>query len=173
MTAPIITALVADDAVIKALSALLIEAVGDGAGMSFMHPLADSVAGSFWADSLARAARGERIVLGAWVQGVLLGSVTLILDVPENQPHRGEIAKLVTRGSARGQGIGTALMQTAEAQAVAHGRTLLVLDTAEDGGAAPFYEARGYTCAGAIPDYALTPSGKLTATLLYWKRLRA
>jgi ribosomal protein S18 acetylase RimI-like enzyme len=112
-------------------------------------------------------------VLGAWVQGVLLGSVTLILDVPENQPHRGEIAKLVTRGSARGQGIGTALMQTAEAQAVAHGRTLLVLDTAEDGGAAPFYEARGYTCAGAIPDYALTPSGKLTATLLYWKRLRA
>ena len=60
MTAPLITALVADDAVIKALSALLIEAVADGAGMSFMHPLADSVAGSFWADSLARAARADR-----------------------------------------------------------------------------------------------------------------
>jgi len=158
---------------INALSALLIEAVADGAGMSFMHPLSPAMATTFWADSLARAARGERIVLGAYVDDELVGSVTLITDLPQNQPHRAEIAKMVTRRSLRGRGIGGALLRAAEAAALAQGRWLLVLDTAEDGGATAFYEALGYIYAGTLPQYALTPHGALTGTRLYWKDLRA
>jgi hypothetical protein len=38
-------------------------------------------------------------------QGELVGTVTLHLDCPPNQPHRGEIAKLMTRVSRRGRGV--------------------------------------------------------------------
>jgi len=76
----------------------------------------------------------------------------------------------MTRVSHRGRGVAKALMQQAERAAVERGRTLLVLDTAVDGGAAGLYEGLGFTAAGAIPDYALKPHGGLTATMIYWKR---
>ena len=97
--------------------------------------------------------------------------MTLLLDCPPNQPHRAEIAKLMTRPTYRGQGIATALMHAAEALAQQRDRTLLVLDTATEGGAATLYERLGFTLAGEIPDYALKPHGGLTGTLIYWKRI--
>ncbi len=150
---------------------LLIEAVAGGASVSFMHPLAPPEAAAFWDGSLAAAARGERVVLGAWDGDVLAGTVTLLLDCPPNQPHRGEIAKLMVRPSYRGRGLATALMAAAEDLAVQRGRTLLVLDTATEGGAAGLYEGLGYTQAGEIPGYALTPHGTLSGTLIFWKAL--
>jgi len=111
--------------------------------------------------------------LGAWSGGVLAGTVTLLLDCPPNQPHRAEIAKLMTRLSHRGRGVAMALMRAAEALAVARGRRLLVLDTATDGGASRLYERLGFTLTGEIPDYALKPHGGLTGTLIYWKRIGA
>jgi ribosomal protein S18 acetylase RimI-like enzyme len=155
------------------LSQLLIEVVANGGSVSFMHPLAPATANAFWDSSLAAAARGERIVLGAWDGDTLAGTVTLLLDCPPNQPHRGEIAKLMTRLSHRGRGIAAALMREAERHAVAQARTLLVLDTATDGGASGLYEKLGYTLAGTIPDYAYKPHGGLSGTNLYWKRLGA
>jgi ribosomal protein S18 acetylase RimI-like enzyme len=155
----------------EALSALLIETVANGGSVSFMHPLAPQEARAFWDRSLAAAARGERIVLGAFDGDMLVGTVTLLLDFPENQPHRGEIAKMMTAVSYRRRGVASALLRAAEALAVAHGRTLLVLDTATEEGAAPLYERLGYTLAGEIPDFALKPHGGLTGTLVYWKRL--
>jgi ribosomal protein S18 acetylase RimI-like enzyme len=135
-----------------------------------MHPLAPDVADAFWEGSLAAAARGERIVLGAFDGEALVGAVTLLLDCPPNQPHRAEIAKLMTRVSHRGRGIAKALMLAAEALAVERGKTLLVLDTAADGGASRLYERLGFTLAGVVPDYAYKPHGGLTATMIYWKR---
>ncbi len=152
---------------LAALTEILVEAVAAGASVSFMHPLAPADADAFWTASLA----ANRIVLGATDGGALVGTVTLLLDLPPNQPHRAEIAKLIVRPSHRGQGIATALMRAAEAHAIQRGRTLLVLDTAVDGGAAPLYERLGYTLTGEIPDYALKPHGGLTGTLLYWKRI--
>jgi ribosomal protein S18 acetylase RimI-like enzyme len=157
--------------VIAALSEMLIEVVAKGGSVSFMHPLASEAAEAFWSGSLAAAARGERVVLGAFDQGRLVGTVTLLLDCPPNQPHRAEIAKLMTRMAERGRGVATALMLAAEAAAVLRGKTLLVLDTATDGGAAGLYEALGFTLTGEIPDYALKPHGGLTGTLIYWKRI--
>lgn len=171
MTGLHIAALDPTPAAVRELSRLLIEVVAGGASVSFMHPLAPEAAHAFWRDSLARAARGERLVLGARRDGALIGTTTLLLDLPPNQPHRAEIAKAMVRPDCRGHGVGTALMRAAEERATAQGRTLLVLDTAEDGGAARFYESLGYQLTGLIPDYALKPHGGLSATMIYWKRL--
>lgn len=168
-----ITPLSASPRVSEMLSEILIEVVAAGGSVSFMHPLSPEAANAFWEASLASADRGERIVLGAWDGDLLAGTVTLLLDLPPNQPHRGEIAKMMTRVSHRGRGIATALMHEAERQAVERGRTLLVLDTATEDGASGLYEKLGFTFAGTIPDYALKPHGGLTGTNLYWKRIGA
>ncbi|WP_119672915.1 GNAT family N-acetyltransferase [Deinococcus sp. RM] len=158
-------------ATLDALSDLLIATVAAGGSVSFMHPLAPTQARAFWAGSLAAAARGERVVLGAWQGARLLSTVTLILDCPPNQPHRAEIAKMMTAPDARGRGLALTLLREAEALARTHGRTLLVLDTASEGGASGLYERAGYVFAGEIPDYALKPHGGLTGTRLYYRRL--
>jgi ribosomal protein S18 acetylase RimI-like enzyme len=173
MTEIRIAALAATAEVRAALSAVLIEVVANGGSVSFMHPLALAVADAFWERALAAAARGERVVLGAFDGAALIGTVTVLLDLPPNQPHRAEIAKLMTRVSHRGRGVATALMRAAERAAIENGRTLLVLDTAEEGGASALYARLGFTLAGLIPDYALKPHGGLTGTLVYWKRLAA
>jgi len=163
--------LTATPAMLDALGEMLVETVAAGGSVSFMHPLAPDAARSFWAGSLASATRGERIVLGAFDGERLSGTVTLLLDCPPNQPHRAEIAKMMTRVRDRGRGIASALMRAAERLAVERARTLLVLDTASDGGAAGLYERLGFTLAGQIPDYALKPHGGLTGTMIYWKRV--
>ncbi len=155
----------------KMLSDMLIDVVAQGGSVSFMHPLSAAAAESFWSAALAAAERGERVILGAWDGASLIGTVTLLLDCPPNQPHRAEIAKLMTRPGHRGRGAAAALMRAAEAIAVEHGRTLLVLDTATEGGARALYEGLGFTLTGEIPDYALKPHGGLTGTLIYWKRI--
>ena len=157
----------------RALSEILVEVVANGGSVSFMHPLALETADTFWEGSLAAAARGERIVLGAFDEERLVGTVTLLLDCPPNQPHRAEIAKLMTRLDARGRGHARALMLEAERLAASHGRTLLNLDTAEEDGAAGLYEGLGYQRVGLIPDYALKPHGGLTGTIIYFKRIGA
>jgi ribosomal protein S18 acetylase RimI-like enzyme len=160
-------------AIRAALSELLIEAVANGGSVSFMDPLPVETADKFWESALAAAARGDRIVLGAFDGNLLIGTVTVVLDLAQNQPHRAEIVKMITRISHRGRGVATALLREAETMALAQGRTLLVLDTATDGGAAPLYESMGFSLAGEIPDYALKPQGGLTGTKFYWKQLHA
>jgi ribosomal protein S18 acetylase RimI-like enzyme len=154
-----------------ALSAILVEVVASGGSVSFMHPLDPVAAATYWDHALASAARDERVILGAWDGNVLAGTVTLLLDLPPNQPHRAEVAKLMTRPSHRGLGIATSLMKAVEAVAVERARTLLVLDTAVDGGAASLYTRLGFTLTGEIPEYAFKPHGGLTGTLIYWKRI--
>ena len=151
---------------------MLIETVANGGSVSFMHPLSQEAAEAFWFNSLSAADRGERIILGAFDGVTLIGTVTLLLDLPPNQPHRAEIAKMMTRISHRHRGIATTLLREAERIAIARGRWLLVLDTAEDEGAAGLYERMGFKLSGLIPDYALKPHGGLTGTLIYWKRLQ-
>jgi len=167
-----IAALTASSEAIAALGDILVETVAHGGSVSFMHPLPLQAAEAFWRGSLDAAARGERIVLGAFDGAHLIGTVTLLLNLPPNQPHRAEIAKMMTRVSHRHRGIATALLREAERIALEHGRWLLVLDTAEDEGAAGLYERLGFHLTGVIPDYALKPQGGLTGTLIYWKRLQ-
>ncbi len=153
------------------LVALLVEAVAHGGSLGFMDPLDPQVAVAFWDRALADADRGGRIVLGAFDGEALVGTLSVVLDLPPNQPHRAEIAKMVVRVSHRGRGIAAALMREAEANAAARGRTLLVLDTAAIGGASGLYERLGFTYLGTIPAFALLPQGGLTGAMFYWKRI--
>ena len=154
-----------------ALSDILIEAVTSGASVSFMHPISRGKADGFWDRALAAARRDERVILGAFDGETLVATVTLLLDCADNQPHRAEIAKMMTRISHRGRGIARSLLREAERLAIERSRTLLVLDTATDGGAAPLYESVGFNLAGVIPEYAYKPHGGLSGTAFYWKRL--
>jgi ribosomal protein S18 acetylase RimI-like enzyme len=159
--------------IIADLADLIIETVANGGSVSFMHPLDRGQATAFWQHSMAAADRGERVVLGALEGDTLVGTVTLLLDCPPNQPHRAEIAKMMTRINRRNQGIARALVLEAERIAAECGKTLLNLDTAADEGASGFYEKMGYRRAGVIPDFALKPHGGLTDTVIYYKRIGA
>ena len=158
---------------IAQLSDLLVDTVANGGSVSFMHPLERDAAQAFWTKAFAGAARGERVIFGAWDGDVLAGTVTLLLDFPPNQRHRAEIAKMMTKLSHRHRGIASALMDAAEKLAIERGRTLLVLDTAVDEGASGLYERLGFHLTGIIPDYALKPHGGLTGTMIYWKKIAA
>jgi len=166
-----IETLTAQPEIIDELADLIIEIVANGGSVSFMHPLSRRTATAFWEGSLALADAGERIVLGAREDGKLIATVTLLLKCPENQPHRAEIAKLMTRVSRRGQGVARSLVTEAERIAADKGRTLLNLDTAADEGASGFYESLGFKKSGVIPDYAFKPHGGLTDTIIYWKQI--
>lgn len=156
---------------VAALASLLMETVAHRGSIGFMHPVSPAKAVSFWKQSLAAAGAGARVILGAYDGEELIGTVTLLLDCPENQPHRAEIAKMMTRYIYRGRGVASALLREAERIAVEKGRTLLTLDTAEQEGAAALYEKMGYQRTGVIPDYALMPYGGLTGTIVFWKRI--
>ena len=115
-------------------------------------------------------ARGDIVLFAARVDGRIVGTVQLGLDTPPNQPHRGEIKKLLVHRAFRDRGIAGALMQKAEAVAREMGRTLLVLDTASDA-AERVYQRGGWQRLGAIPDYAMWPAGGFCDSVIYWKKL--
>jgi ribosomal protein S18 acetylase RimI-like enzyme len=115
-------------------------------------------------------AAGERALLIAEDAQGLCGTVQLVLDQPENQPHRADLSKMLVPAARARQGLGAALMRAAEATARECGKTLLVLDTANDE-AARLYERLGWTRVGAIPDYALLPQGGLCDTIVYYRKL--
>ncbi len=163
--------LAAEPEILASLGRMLIETVAHGGSVSFMHPLSQEDARAFWEGALAAAERGERVILGAFDGDALVGTVSLLLDLPPNQPHRAEIAKMMTRFGHRGRGIATKLLGEAQVLAEARGRTLLTLDTATEEGASALYEKNGFVFAGEIPDYALKPRGGLTGTRIYWKRI--
>ena len=163
--------LTASPQTLDALAGLLVETVAAGGSVHFMHPLSHAEARGFWEKALAAAARGERVVFGAYDGATLISTVSLLLVTPPNQPHRAEIGKMMTHPQHRGRGAAKALLAEAERLAAERGRTLINLDTAADEGGAPLYEKMGYVFAGSIPDFAFRPHGGLTATKIYWKRL--
>jgi GNAT superfamily N-acetyltransferase len=160
--------LTGEPSVIERLADILIATVAAGGSVHFMHPVAREDAVAYWRDALADPGR---VVLGGYLGADLAGTVTLWLATPPNQPFRAEIWKLMTDPTARRLGVARALMLAAEQLAAERGKTLLNLDTAADHGAAPLYDALGWTRAGEIPGFAYKPHGGLTATILYYKRL--
>jgi len=159
-----------DDAQIDGLADVLIDCVEGGASVSFMHPLTREHAAAFWRRVAQGVGAGERALLIAEDARGVCGTVQLILDQPENQPHRADLAKMLVHRRARRQGLGAALMHAAEATARECGKTLLVLDTASDD-AERLYERSGWTRVGVIPGYALLPKGGLCATTMFYRNL--
>ena len=162
----------------RALADVLIDCVEGGASVGFMLPLEPQRAEDFWAATLESAQRGERVVFVAEehgsgeVAGTVVGTVQVILTTPENQPHRGEIAKMLVHRRARRRGVAEALMRAAESAALEAGKSLLVLDTSS-GDAERVYLRLGWQRVGIIPSYAMWPNGGFVDTTLFYKQFTA
>ena len=164
---------VVDDAVIDGLTDVLLDCVEGGASVSFMQPLTRDRATAFWRGVARGVAGGERALLVAEDAEGVCGTVQLILDLPENQPHRADLAKMLVHRRVRRQGLGAALMKAAEATALECGRTLLVLDAVTGGDGARLYERLGWVRVGDVPGFALFPQGGLCSTTFFYRDLRA
>lgn len=162
-----------DATAIEELTDILCDCVEGGASVGFMLPLSRARARQFWSVVAAQVAAGRRVLLVARDAQGICGTVQLILDLPDNQPHRADVAKMQVHRRARRRGLGAALMRAAEATALAHGRHLLVLDAVTGGDAARLYERLGWTRVGDIPDYALWPQGGHCSTTYYYRNLTA
>jgi GNAT superfamily N-acetyltransferase len=160
-----------DDADVYGLADVLIDCVEGGASVSFMHPLTRERAVAFWRRVGEAVARGERALLVAEDSLGICGTVQLILEQPENQPHRADVAKTLVHRRARRQGLGAALMRAVEATARECSKNLLVLDAVTDGDAARMYERIGWRRVGTVPDYALLPRGGFCSTTFYYRNV--
>lgn len=160
-----------DETQLEQLADVLTDCVEGGASVGFMHPLTRDRAQAFWRRVADGVATGARILLVAEDAGGICGTVQLVLDLPENQPHRADLLKMLVHRRARRQGLGAALVRAAEAAARDAGRTLLVLDAVTNGNAARLYANLGWIRVGDIPDYALFPDGRTCGTTVYVRRL--
>ncbi len=151
---------------------MLIDCVEGGASVSFLWPMTQTKAEQFWSGVAQSMARGERLVFVAQEpDGCIVGTVQVVWAQPENQPHRGDVAKMLVHRRARRTGVGAALLSAAERGALEHGRTLLVLDTVTGGDGDRLYARSGWQRSGEIPNYALWPDGSPCATTIFFKSL--
>jgi GNAT superfamily N-acetyltransferase len=159
---------------IEGLSDVLIDCVEGGASVSFMLPLPRQVALDFWHGVAQGVLRHERILLVAHTaDGQIVGTVQLITALPDNQPHRADVAKMLVSRRVRKQGVGARLMDEVDRVARAAGKTVLVLDTVTGGDAQRLYERAGWQRVGDVPNYALMPDGTLCGTTFFHKQLLA
>jgi GNAT superfamily N-acetyltransferase len=159
------------DAALEQLADVLVDCVEGGASVSFMAPFSHAEALTFFRKVAASVAAGDTVLLAAQLDGKIVDTVQLGLDTPPNQPHRADIKKMLVHRSARGHGIGAALMAAVEEEARRHGRWLVVLDTVPGENGHRLYLRAGWTQTGLVPDYALFPDGRLCDTAIMWKRL--
>src|SRR2546430_351558 len=153
------------------LAGILADCVAGGASVSYMAPFSHEQARAAFEAAGVEVEEGRRLLLGAFAEGRLVGTVQIILALPPNQPHRAEIAKLLVHSSARRRGIAQLLMRQAESEARAEGKSLLVLDTVTGDDAERLYARLGWTRVGVIPGYALYPDGRPCDTTVFWKSL--
>jgi ribosomal protein S18 acetylase RimI-like enzyme len=164
-----LTELSSDD--IAQLADVVIDCVEGGASISFMAPLSREQAIAFWQSvkaDLEAGRRGAMLVVKDEVG--IVGTVHLVLAMPDNQPHRADLVKLMVHRRARRRGVAELLMREIEALALQYGKTLLVLDTASDT-AAGIYKRLGWIESGTIPKYALLPKGGYCATTFFYRDL--
>jgi len=159
---------------IQGLSDVLIDCVEGGASVSFMLPISRATAEAFWHGVAASMKRGERVLLAAEEPtGKIVGTVQVVWAAAENQPHRGDVAKMLVHRAARRRGVGAALLEAAERSALDAGKSLLVLDTVTAGDGERLYARQGWQQCGVIPHYALWPDGSPCSTTIFFKSLRS
>lgn len=159
------------DAALDQLADVLVDCVEGGASVNFLSPFSRDQAMAFFRKVAASVAAGDTVLLAARLDGRIVGTVQLGLDTPPNQMHRADIKKMLVHRSARGRGIGAALMAQVETEAQRRGRWLLVLDTVPNENGHRLYLRAGWQQTGIVPDYALFPDGRLCDTAIMWKRL--
>ena len=157
----------------KGLVQLLLDVVAAGASVGFLPPLTEEEATAYWRDVEGELARGHRELLLADRDGMLVGAVQLELARQPNARHRANVQQLMVHTAARRQGVGRLLLQEVEQLARSHGRALLSVETREGDVAEQLYVQAGYLRAGRIPHYARSGTGRLDATVFYYRLLEA
>jgi len=153
------------------LAAVLVDVVDGGDSVSFMTGFGIDEARGFYESLLPELERGSRVLLAAYVDGELVGTVQLVHAWPPNSQHRADVAKLLVHRRARGAGVGRALMEQLEVEARADGKTLLILDTVAERAADRLYARLGWTRLGTVPDYARDPDGSFCDATFFYKHL--
>ena len=168
---PDIRLLSKDDALVALLDLCetLADCVEGGASLGFMSPFSPKDGEAFWRGVAEAVGRGEVLLYGAFLEDRLVGTVQVGFALKPNQPHRGDLMKLLVHRDARGLGLSKALMAAAEKGSAAAGRSLLVLDTAAGELAEGLDEKLGWQRSGIIPNYALFPDGRFCDTVIFWK----
>jgi GNAT superfamily N-acetyltransferase len=166
LTAPI------GDRELNELADVLADCVAGGASVNFMASFSAEDARAFFGKVSSAVASGDIVLLVARLDGRIVGTVQLGLDMPPNQRHRADIKKMLVHRSARGRGIGAALMSAVEEEARRRDRWLLVLDTVPGESGHRLYLRAGWQQCGTVPDYALFPDGRFCDTAIMWKRLK-
>ena len=156
---------------LDALADVLADCVAGGASVGFMAPFPHAEARTVVEGMAAEVEKGNRLLLAAFAGDRLVGTVQVVLALPPNQPHRGEITKLLVHRSARKRGVAEQLMARADTEARAEGKTLLVLDAVTGGDAERLYTRLGWTKVGVVPDFALFPDGRFCDTTYFFKSL--
>lgn len=160
-----------DEADLRALARLLMDAVESGAAVSFLAPLTEERALAWWRGTL-EAAHDKAVFLVARDAAGIAGTVQMHPAWAPNQPHRAEIAKLIVARRHRRAGLGTRLMHRIEETARLSGFTLLTLDARRGGDAERLYRHLGWTVVGIIPNYAVDPDGRgLHDTVVFYKEI--
>jgi ribosomal protein S18 acetylase RimI-like enzyme len=153
------------------LAEIVLDGVADGAGFGFMDGVTRERARLFWRGVADGLAQNDRALLVAEDDHGVCGTVQLRFAQPDNQPHRGDVAKMLVHRRARRRGLGAALMTALVEVAREEGRTLLVLDTATGSAADRLYTRLGWQRVGEVPDYALDPDGSMCATTFFYLRV--
>ena len=159
---------------LKDLCEILILAVAEGAGVSFLHPVSMERAMAFWSDDVLPAVRaGEARGFLAQDSGKVVGCVMLQVKNPENQAHRGDVWKMLVHPDFRRRGIARSLLTALEIAASVGGKTLLTLDTQPNSKAFPLYLSMGYQIAGTIPNFARhSVLNHMESTTILYKNLQ-
>ncbi|HLS95224.1 MAG TPA: GNAT family N-acetyltransferase [Sphingobacterium sp.] len=169
----IITVSSVDDDLCKGLALLTIDVVKQGASVGFMDDLTMEQAQNFWKKIFGRVARDEVVLFAARhvPSQQIVGTVQLAVDLPPNQPHRGDVAKMLVHSAYRRRGIASRLLSTLEIEARERSRHILVLDTVTESPAYYLYLKYGWQVVGNIPEYALFPDGQYCSTTYFYKKL--
>jgi GNAT superfamily N-acetyltransferase len=153
------------------LAVVLADAVEGGDSVSFMDGFGTHDARAFYESLLPEVERRTRVLLAAYLDGELVGTVQLVHAWPPNSQHRADVAKLLVHRNARGRGVGRALMEQLEQEARADGKTLLILDTVAERAADRLYDRLGWTRLGTVPGYARDPDGSFCDATFFYKHL--
>lgn len=162
-----------DHAAIFELANLTQHVVHGGASIGFMENCQKDDMVVFWTAVSDKVAQKKTLLLiaRALETNQIIGTVQLQIDLPKNQPHRADLAKMHVHALHRRKGIAKDLLLRAEEIALQHGRYILVLDTVTDSDAQNLYLKCGWVEVGHIPEYALLPNGELCGTTYMYRKL--
>lgn len=152
---------------------LTLNIVRGGASVGFMQDINKERAFEFWNEVLAKVQQKKIVLLIAkdTLSDKIIGTVQLQIDLPQNQPHRADVAKMLVHSSFRRLGIAESLLQHLELIACKMKKSLLVLDTVTNSPAHALYLKCGWKVVGDIPNYALFPDGTPCSTTYFYKNL--